>query len=74
MIVKNMSFNMDQDSVHTHFAKYGEITNIKILMRPDGKSKGMGFVEFADASAAKKAKEGEHGKMLDGRDLNIEFS
>lgn len=74
LIVKNLTFNIDEDAIHAHFEKYGEITNIKLLKRPDGKSKGMGFVEFAEAKDAKKAKDTEHGKLLDGRDLNIEFS
>eukprot|EP00965_Chrysotila_dentata_P000080 2882-Pleurochrysis_carterae.AAC.1 len=35
------------------FKLYGEIADCEIVMRQDGKSRGVGFVEFAAAGAAK---------------------
>lgn len=44
-----------------------------MLMRPDGKPKGIAFVMFANAKDAKKAL-AENGKVIDGRDLRVAFS
>lgn len=44
-----------------------------MLMRPDGKPKGIAFVNFANSKDAKKAL-AENGKVIDGRDLRVSFS
>ncbi len=43
-------------------------------MRPDGKPKGVAFIEFATHAEAKKAIAGEHGKNFEGRDLKVNFA
>jgi len=74
LFVGNMSFKMDENAINDQFSTYGEITNIKILMNPQGQSKGCAFVQFAKASDAKKALEGENGNTVDGRELKVNFS
>lgn len=44
-----------------------------MLMRPDGKPKGIAFVKFSSSRDAKKAL-AENGKVMDGRDLRVAFS
>lgn len=43
-------------------------------MRPDGTSKGIGFVEFATPKEAKKAMDAENGNNFEGRNLKVNFS
>lgn len=73
LFVGNLSFQIDEDTLASHFEKYGEITNIKIPQK-DGRSKGIAFIEFATSKIAKKALDGENGKQLDGRALKLNFS
>jgi len=61
LFIGNLSFNIDEDALNTHFEKYGEIIKIKVLMRPDGSSKGLAFLEFANAKDCTKAL-AENGK------------
>jgi len=74
LFVKNLSFNTTEDQLRNFFSKYGTIDDLKILMRDDGKSKGIGFVEFNSRAEANKAL-ADAGKLnLDGRDIQISFS
>jgi len=74
IFVRNLSFNTSEDQLRNFFSKYGTIDSLKILMRDDGKSKGIGFVEFNTRAEAKKAI-ADNGKLnLDGRDIQISFS
>lgn len=73
LFVSNLPFSMDQDNIHSHFEKYGEISNIKVLTRPDGKPKGIAFILFENHKDAKKAL-AENGTVVDGRDLKVSFS
>lgn len=31
LFVRNLAFTVDEDGINSHFEKYGEITNIKLL-------------------------------------------
>jgi RNA recognition motif-containing protein len=74
LFVGNMAFSTDENALRKQFSKYGQITNIKVLMNPQGKSKGCAFVAFASASSAQKALDGENGNSLEGRELKVNFS
>ncbi|KAJ3379506.1 hypothetical protein HDU84_006609 [Entophlyctis sp. JEL0112] len=71
--VGNLSFNADEDMVTEHFADCGEVVSVRIVLGPDGRKKGYGYVEFADAESAKKALE-LAGSQLDGREIRIDLS
>jgi nucleolin len=68
-----LSWNVDENVLRNHFKKYGTITKVKILTRPDGKSKGLAFVEFSKHHEAQKAIV-ENQQELDGRQLTVDFS
>jgi RNA recognition motif-containing protein len=54
--VGNLSFRATDESLHELFSTYGEVTSAAILMdRMSGRSKGFGFVEMSDDSAANAA-------------------
>ena len=66
--VRGLSFNAYDDDVREFFSQCGNVSDIKMLYRPDGKPKGTGFVKFYKKSSFNKALElnsSEHmGRML----------
>eukprot|EP00923_Selenidium_pygospionis_P031906 GHVN01056388.1.p1 GENE.GHVN01056388.1~~GHVN01056388.1.p1 ORF type:complete len:551 (+),score=58.08 GHVN01056388.1:201-1853(+) len=53
------------------FASFGEIMSVKVVQRPDGSSKGYGFVCFSDSSAAKQAVEAMNDFCVAGKRLKV---
>lgn len=70
--VGNMSYSTTEHDLNTAFSAYGRVGNVRLVTdRDSGRSKGFGFVEMDDASAALAAIAGLNGKPLDGRDLSV---
>ncbi|MGB1557484.1 MAG: RNA recognition motif domain-containing protein [Oceanococcaceae bacterium] len=70
--VGNLSFRTDDDSLRAAFEAFGAVDSAKVVMdRETGRSRGFGFVEMSDASAAQAAIAGTNGKDLDGRTLRV---
>lgn len=70
--VGNLPFNTTSESLSEVFAQYGTVDSSKIITdRETGRSKGFGFVEMSDASAADSAIEKLHGSDLGGRALTV---
>jgi nucleolin len=61
--VQQMSYHAFDNDLKAHFEQCGEVLSSRVLTKPDGKSKGTGFVKFGSKSAYTKALE------LDGSDL-----
>lgn len=62
-----MSFNTDDRSLGDFFGSCGEVTEAKVINdRETGRSRGFGFVTFADAAGPVEAKK-RSGEDLDGR-------
>src|SRR5262245_59569544 len=60
------------ESLRAAFEQCGTITECKVVDdRETGKSRGCGFVTFADEAACKKAIETMNGAMLDGRAIRV---
>lgn len=55
IIVRNISFKATKEALKEHFAKYGNVQEVNLLKKPDGKLVGCGFVHFADVASAEKA-------------------
>lgn len=75
LFVGNLSWNVDEEWLNREFESFGEITGVRIISdRATGRSKGFGYVEFADADAAAAALAAKNGTEIDGRAANIDFS
>lgn len=73
LYVGNLSFNTTDHELEGIFSEYGEITSASVIKdRDTNRSKGFGFVEFAEEADAKKAKEGVDGKEFGGRSLRVD--
>jgi RNA recognition motif-containing protein len=70
--VGNISYGMNEDSLKAVFEQYGEVLSARIISdRETGRSKGFGFVDMADDSAAKEAIEALNEKEVEGRSLRV---
>ena len=70
LYIGNLSYRIRERDLQHILEQYGEIVSLKIVKdRDTNRSKGFGFVEFANAEDAKKAIEGLNEKELEGRNL-----
>lgn len=67
LFVKNLSYETTDGTLRDFFSRYGSIRRTNVLKRDDGKSKGIGFVSFDNASDAKAALDDADNASLDGR-------
>jgi len=70
--VGNLPFNIGQKELGELFAQFGEISEAVVISdKYSGRSKGFGFVTFADDAAAQKAIADMDGKEIEGRPLKV---
>jgi len=73
LYVGNMSFDVSDEELEQAFSQYGEISSAKVVRdQYTGRSKGFGFVEFAQEADAQKAMEAMNGKELNGRAIKVD--
>lgn len=72
LFVGNLSWSTDEHGLRDAAEAYGHVDDVRIITdRETGRSRGFGFVTFADAEHAKAAIEGLNGYNLDGRELKV---
>jgi cold-inducible RNA-binding protein len=72
LFVGGLSWDTSDDSLHDAFSGFGEVTEAKVITdRETGRSRGFGFVTFADASAGDEAIGKMDGSNLDGRTIRV---
>lgn len=70
--VGNLSFKTSTSQLEELFAEHGEVTSARVITdRETGRSRGFGFVEMADATAAENAISAINGIEFDGRQLTV---
>ncbi len=70
--VGNLNFDCKDHDLSAMFTEFGDITSATVVQdRDTGRSRGFGFVEMSDDSAALKAIEAINGKEIGGRALNV---
>jgi len=70
--VGNLPYSVSDNDLRDAFSEYGEVTSVNIIIdRMTGQSKGFGFVEMGDNSAADAAIKGLNGSELGGRNLTV---
>lgn len=73
LYVGNLTFSITDSELEKAFAEFGEVISATVVMdRISGRSKGFGFVEFANDEDADKAKIELDGKELKGRAIRID--
>ncbi|KAE9547243.1 hypothetical protein FO519_009544, partial [Halicephalobus sp. NKZ332] len=64
LFIRNFGEELNDRKLHDLFKQYGEIISHAVMKYFNGKSKGFGFVAFADSRAAESAIEGLNGYVL----------
>ena len=75
LFVGGLNWQMRGNDLREEFSPYGEIVFARVnLDRETKRSKGFGFVEFANAEDAAKAKTEMDGKEVRGRAIKVDFA
>ncbi len=73
--VGGLSWNIDNDWLRSEFEKCGEVVDARVMLnRENGKSRGFGYVEFADLESSAKACAEMNGAEIDGRWLKVNYA
>ncbi len=73
--VGNLNYATDDSALNAAFSQFGEVVSATVIMdRATNRSKGFGFVEMADESAAKTAISQMNGKEIDGRRVRVNMA
>lgn len=72
LFIGSLAWATDDDSLQAAFAPFGTVVSATVVKdRDSGRSKGFGFVEFADDAEGKAAEAAMNGKELDGREIVV---
>lgn len=72
LYVGNLPYSTTDNDLRDMFAAVGEVASATIIMdKMSGRSKGFGFVEFANDADADKAIDQFNGKDMGGRPLTV---
>lgn len=72
LFVGSLPWSIDDQALEELFASYGEVTSARVVTdRESGRSRGFGFVEFANAEDAQKAIEALDQSEVEGRTINV---
>lgn len=70
--VGNLPFTVNDDKLRELFAPFGEVTEATIIKdKFSGRSKGFGFVTFANDEEANKAIAEMNKKQVEGREITV---
>jgi RNA recognition motif-containing protein len=72
LYVGNLSYSASENELRDLFSQYGAVESVAVITdRDTGRSKGFGFVEFANDAEANAAIAGLNGKEVSGRALTV---
>jgi RNA recognition motif-containing protein len=72
LYVGNLPYNVNEDDLRDLFAPYGTPESMIVIMdRDTGRSKGFGFVEFANDTEGRAAMQALNGREINGRALTV---
>jgi nucleolar protein 4 len=74
LIIRNLSFKTTEDTLKKEFSKFGEITEVNILKKPDGKLVGCAFVQYKNYGDSVNAIKNMHGKDFLKRKVTVDFA
>jgi RNA recognition motif-containing protein len=72
LFVGNLAYSTTNEQLAEYFSQFGEVSSATVIMdRESGRSKGYGFVEFADDAAGDSAVSKGDGAEYEGRRLTV---
>ena len=73
LYIGNLFFEVTAPQLEAEFAKYGEVTNSRVVTDDRGLSKGFGYVEFINQQQADAAREALDQKVFQGRRIAVQY-
>ncbi|XP_018561291.1 RNA-binding protein 28-like [Anoplophora glabripennis] len=74
LVIKNLPFKATKENLKEYFEQYGEVANVDLLKKENGKLKGCGFIQFKLVQKAAKARHHLNGKEFMGRKVTVDFA
>jgi len=75
LFVGGLSWDTQSEGLREAFDQFGTVTDAAVITdRHTGRSRGFGFVTYATAEGATKAREEMDGTTLDGRTVNVDVA
>lgn len=74
LIVRNISYKETDEKLKKFFEKFGDVVEVKVLKRADGRLVGCAFVQFDKVNDAAKAIAQVSGKLVSGRVVQIDWA
>ena len=75
LYVGNLSYNAGENDLRELFGAFGAVESVAVITdRDTGRSKGFGFVEFANDAEGQAAIAGLNGKEVSGRALTVSLA
>ncbi len=75
VFVGNLPFAVTDEKLKTEFAKFGNVESARVVTdKHTSRSRGYGFVEFADQASAEAAIQGMNGQQMEGRPLTVNLA
>ncbi|KAJ5153829.1 uncharacterized protein N7500_009268 [Penicillium coprophilum] len=74
LYIGNLFFDVTAEDLRKHFEKYGAVENALIVHDARGLSKGFGYVTFSTVEEATEAITQQHGGIMEGREVVVQFS
>jgi RNA recognition motif-containing protein len=72
LYVGGLAYSVTDQELEAMFAEHGQVVSAAVIKdRDTGRSKGFGFVEFSDDTAAQNAIKALNGKEVGGRSLTV---
>ncbi|KAK8663311.1 hypothetical protein V6N13_083134 [Hibiscus sabdariffa] len=75
LFIGGLSYGTDDQTLKEAFSGFGDVTEAKIITdRDTGRSRGFGFVNFADDESASNALSAMDGQELNGRNIRVSYA
>ncbi|XP_021836389.1 polyadenylate-binding protein 2 isoform X2 [Spinacia oleracea] len=71
LYLKNLDDSINEENLNDLFSDFGTITSCKIMLNPQGVSKGSGFISFSTPEEATRALNEMNGKMIGKKPLYV---
>ena len=74
LIIRNLSFKSNEDSLTEFFSQHGQVVDVNILKKPAGRMVGCAFVEFKKIESATEAIKSANGSKFLNRPIAVDWA
>jgi len=75
LFVGSLPWSVDDAQLAELFSEHGSVVSARVITdRDTGRSRGFGFVEFADEATAAAAMQALDGAMVEGRNISVSIA